>query len=418
MDIKRDESFAKKKKMRRIVYGVVALLLVVGVTVVLSGLKPAAPTVEKGTLWFGTVTRGPMVIERRGLGTLVPEEIRWIPSQTQGRVEQRLIYAGTPVKADTVIMILSNPELEQSMLDAELALRAAEAAMTNLRVQLESDLLNQRAGAANVESQYNQAKLQADTDEQLRREQLASEIVAKRSALQANELKGRLEIEKKRLEIAAESVKARLAAQQAQVDQSKALFELRKKQYEALKVKAGVDGVLQLLAVEVGQQVAPGTNLCRVANPRRLKAEIRITETQAKDIQIGQKAEVDTRNGIVKGRVSRIDPAVQNGTVLVDVALEGELPAGARPDLSVDGTIEIERAMDVVFVNRPVQGQPNSTVTLFKVVEDGTAAERVQVKLGRTSVNTIEVLAGLQVGDQVILSDMSAQDGRDRIRLR
>jgi HlyD family secretion protein len=392
--------------------------MVVGVTVALSRLKPAAPTVEKGTLWFGTVKRGEMLRNHRGLGTLVPEDIRWIPARTQGRVEERLIYPGTKVSAHDVIMILSNPELEQQVQDAELALKVTEAAFANLKVQLESELLNQRAGAAQVESAYRQALLAAETDEQLRKEGLTSELVAKRSALQASELKQRDEIEKKRLEIAAESVRARLASQQAQVDQSRALHELRKKQLDSLKVRAGFDGVLQLLAVEVGQQVAPGTNLARVANPTRLKAEIRIAETQAKDVQIGQKAEIDTRNGIVMGRVSRIDPAVQNGTVTVDVALEGTLPPGARPDLSVDGTVEIERLADVMYVERPVQGQPNSTVTLFKVVEDGGGAERVQVKLGRSSVNFIEVLAGLQVGEQVILSDMSAQDGRDRVRLR
>jgi len=417
MDIPR-EDIARKKKMRRIAYGVVGLLLFVGVTVALSRLEPAAPTVEAGTLYMDTVKRGPMLRNARGIGTLVPEEIRWIPAQTPGRVEQRLVLPGTVVKADTIIMVLSNPDLERDTLDAALQLKAAEADLANLRVQLDTELLNQQAVAATVQSDYNQARLQHEVNEQLGKEGLTSDLIVKQSRLRAEELKTRFDIEKKRLEIRAESVRARLAAQQAQLDQRSALYDLRKKQLDSLRVRAGVDGVLQLLAVEVGQQVQPGNNLARVANPHRLKAEIRIAETQAKDVQIGQRAEVDTRNGVVPGRVVRIDPAVQNGTRTVDVALEGALPPGAVPDLSVDGTIEFERLADVLSVGRPVQGQPNSTVTLFRLTGDGAYAERVQVKLGRTAVNTIEILDGLKVGDKVILSDMSAQDGVNRIRLR
>jgi HlyD family secretion protein len=387
-------------------------------TVGLSKLKPAAPSVDKGTLLIDTVKRGLMLLQVHGLGTLVPEEIRWIPASTQGRVDKRLVLPGTTVKADTIILELSNPDVEQAYVDAELQLKAAEADLTNLRVQLNTDLLNQRAAAEQVLSAYRQAKLQADMDTQLAKEGLQSNLLLKRSLLVAQELKTRSEIEEQRLAIREESDKARLAAQQSQVDQKRALYDLRKKQLDSLKVRAGVDGVLQLLPVDVGQQVTIGTNLARVANPHRLKAEVRIAETQAKDIQIGQVAFIDTRNGIMPGRVSRIDPSVVNGTRTVDVVLEGPLPQGAVPDLSVDGTIEIARLPEVVYVGRPVQGQSNSTVGLFKVSEDGSEAVRVQVKLGRSSVNTIEIVDGLKVGDRVILSDMSAQDAVDRIRLQ
>jgi HlyD family secretion protein len=417
MDIPR-ESFARQKKIRRIILGIVGLALIAGVTYGLSQLKPAAPTVDRGALWFGTVERGEMLREVRGLGTLVPEEIRWIPAQTQGRVEERLIQPGTSVGPNSVIMRLSNPELEQSALDAELQLKAAEADFANLKVQLDTDLLNLQAAAATVKSDYNQARLQADVDEQLFKEGLQSDLLLKRSRLRAEELKTRWEIEQQRLEIRGESVRARLAAQKAQVDQRRALYDLRRSQLESLNVRAGMEGVLQQLAVEVGEQVSPGTRLARVANPKKLKAEIRIAETTVKDVAIGQLARVDTRSAIIPGRVVRIDPAAQSGTFTVDIALEGPLPAGARPDVSVDGTIELERLVDVLYVNRPVQGQPNATITLFKLVEGGSAAERVQVKFGRSSVSTIEVIEGLKVGDSVILTDMSAQDGVNRIRIR
>ncbi len=417
MDIPR-ESQARQKKIRRTIYGLVLIASLVLVTVGLSRLKPASPSVDQATLLIDTVKRGPMLRQVRGLGTLAPEEIRWLPAATQGRVEKRLVLPGTQVKADTIILELSNPDVEQAYVDAELQLKAAEADSKNLRVQLDTDLLNQRAAAATVLSDYRQAKLQAEVDMQLAKEGLQSDLLVKKSALRAEELKTRNEIEDQRLAIREESVKARLAAQQAQVDQKRALYELRKKQLDSLKVRSGVDGTLQLLPVDVGQQVTIGTNLARVANPHRLKAEIRIAETQAKDVEIGQVASIDTRNGIVPGRVSRIDPSVQNGTRTVDVTLEGPLPPGAVPDLSVDGTIELERLTDVVYVGRPVQGQANSTVGLFKLTEDGKEAVRVQVKLGRSSVNTIEIVDGLKVGDRVILSDMSAQDAVDRIRLQ
>ncbi len=416
MDIARP-SFARAKRNKRIAMIVGAVVAIVLVTLGLSRLQPAPPSVERATVWIDTVKRGEMLRQVRGLGTLVPEEIRWLPAETQGRVEQIILRPGAVVQPDSVILVLSNPEVERQALDAELQFKATEAEMANLRVQLESTLLNQRAQAANIQAEYHQAKLQAEVDEQLAKEGLGSALNYRRSKVRADEFALRTELEQKRLEIAADAVKAQLAVQQARVDQFRALAGLRKQQLDALRVRAGMAGVLQLVPLDVGQQVAPGTNLARVANPARLKAEIRIPETQAKDVLIGQKAQIDTRNGIVAGRVTRIDPAVQQGTVLVDVSLEGDLPQGARPDLSVDGTIEIERLADVLYVGRPVQGQPNSQVGLFKLAEDGREAVLTTVKLGRSSVSTIEVVEGLKVGDQVVLSDMSAWDANKRIRL-
>jgi HlyD family secretion protein len=417
MDIARPDSYVRAKRNKRIavIVGVVAVIVVV--TLGLSQLQPAPPSVERATVWVDTVKRGEMLRQVRGLGTLVPEEIRWLPAETEGRVDQIILRPGAVVQADSVILVLSNPEVERQALDAELQFKAAEAQMANLRVQLESTLLNQRAQAANIQAEYHQARLQAEVDEQLANEGLGSKLNYKRSKVRAEEFALRHELEQKRLEIAADAVKAQLAVQQATVDQLKALAGLRKQQLDALRVRARMAGVLQLVPLDVGQQVAPGTNLARVANPARLKAEIRIPETQAKDVLIGQKAEIDTRNGIVAGRVTRIDPAVQQGTVLVDVSLEGDLPPGARPDLSVDGTVEIERLADVMYVGRPVQGQPNSQVGLFKLTEDGREAALTTVKLGRSSVSTIEVVDGLKVGDRVVLSDMSAWDAHKRIRL-
>jgi HlyD family secretion protein len=359
-----------------------------------------------------------MLREVHGNGTLVPEEIRWIPAQTEGRVAQIVLRPGARVQPDSLILVLSNPELERTSLDAELQLRAAEADSSNLRVQLESQLLNQRAAAAAMQADYRQAKLEAEMDEQLLKEGLTSDLNFKRSHMRAEGFATRNELEQKRLGIAADAVKAQLAAQQARVDQLQALSQLRKKQLNALRLRAGVSGVLQLVPVEVGQQVTPGANLARVADPTRLKAEIRIPETQAKDVTIGLKAAVDTRNGIVHGHVTRIDPAVQQGTRTVDVSLDGALPPGAVPDLSVDGTIEVERLADVLYVGRPVQGQPNAKVGLFKVVNGGKEAVLTTVQLGRSSVSTIEIVEGLKVGDQVILSDMSAWDAYKRVRLK
>jgi HlyD family secretion protein len=416
MDIPRKEA-ARKKRIRQIVIGLVLLAAAAGVSWGLSRLKPAAPSVERATVWLDSVKRGPMLRQVRGLGTLVPEDILWIPATTDGRVEQQLALPGIVVKPDTVLIVLSNPELQQATVDAEWKLRAAEAELQNLKVKLESDRLTQEAAAATVESEANKSKLTADRDVELNKLGLEADLVAKTSVATAQDWANRARIEKKRLEINPEAIKAQIAVQQAAVEQFRALYELKKSQVQAMRVRAGVNGVLQQVPVEVGQRVTVGTNLARVVQPEKLKAELKIPETQAKDVAMGQKAEVDTRNGIIQGRVSRIDPAAKDGTVTVDVKLEGPLPQGARPDLSVDGTIEIEKLTDVLYVGRPTFGQPNSQVTLFKLDPDGKGATRTQVKLGRSSVNTIEILEGLRVGDQVVLSDMSAQDAYDRIRL-
>ncbi|MGC9970712.1 MAG: HlyD family efflux transporter periplasmic adaptor subunit [Bryobacteraceae bacterium] len=416
MDIPRKEA-ARRKRIRQIAIGAVVVIAVPLVTWGLSRLKPAAPGVERATVWLDTVKRGPMLRQVRGLGTLVPEDILWIPATTDGRVEQRLALPGIVVRPDTVLIVLSNPELQQATVDAEWKLRGAEAELENLKVKLESDRLTQQAAAATVESEANKSKLTSDRDAELNKLGLTADIIAKTSAATAQDWANRTRIEKKRLDIGVEAIKAQIAVQQAAVEQFRALYNLKKSQVEALKVRAGVNGVLQQVPVEVGQRVAVGTNLARVVQPEKLKAELKIPETQAKDVAMGQKAEVDTRNGIIPGRVSRIDPAAKDGTVTVDVKLEGALPQGARPDLSVDGTIEIEKLTDVLYVGRPTFGQPNSQVTLFKLDAEGKGATRVQVKLGRSSVNTIEILEGLRVGDQVVLSDMTQWDAYDRIRL-
>ncbi len=417
MDIARPSN-AKKKRIRQALYAGVGLLAVVLVSVGLSRLKPAAPTVERAVVWPAKVERGPMVRQVRGLGTLTPEDIRWIPATTQGRVEKIILRPGTRVTSGDVILELTNPQLEQQLQDAQLKLGAAEAGLANIKVQLQNDLLQQRAASANIEADFNKAKMQAQMNEALAADKLVSDLVLKQSQVDAQSLGVRNQISKDQLASKADSMRAQLMVQQSLVDQARALLALTRQQRNELKVRAGLDGMLQLVPVEVGQQVAPGTNLARVANPSRLKAEIKIAETQAKDIQLGQKAEIDTRNGIVEGRVARIDPSVQNGTRTVDVTLTGVLPNGAVPDLSVDGTIELERLNNVLFMGRPAFGQDQSVVGLFKISADGSNAERVQVKLGRSSVNTIEVLSGLKVGDQVILSDMSAYDAYDRIRLK
>ncbi len=403
--------------IRRIIAIAVIVISGVGITFALGRLKPAAPSVQRETVWLDTVRRGPMLREVRGLGTLVPEEILWIPATTAGRVEQRLALPGVVVNPDTVLVVLSNPELEQATIDAEYKLRAGEAELKNLRVKLKSDRLNQQASAATIAAEARKAKLTADRDAELERLGLKATHEATISRASAEDWANKERIEKERLDIGVDQIEAQIAVQEAQIQQLRAMFELKKSQMAALHVKAGVRGVLQQIPVEVGQQVAAGANLARVVQPTRLKAELKIPETQAKDVAIGQLAKIDTRNGIIPGSVSRIDPAAVNGTVTVDVKLEGELPQGARPDLSVDGTIEIEKLTDVLYVGRPTFGQPNSTVGLFKLDPDNKGATRVQVKLGRSSVNTIEVLDGLRIGEQVVLSDMSAWEAYDRIRL-
>lgn len=417
MDIQRPSN-ARAKKIRRIIYAGVALLLVAGVSYGLSKLKPAAPTVDKSTIWPGEVKRGPMLLEVRGLGILVPEDIHWIAAQTVCRVDRIVLRPGAVVKPDSIILELSDPTLQRETVDAEYQLRGAQADYANLKVQVNSDLMAQKASEAQVRSDYEQAKIQHEVDDKLRHEGIGSDVTAKLSKVKMEQLAIRIQLESEKTRVAADSGAAKLQAQEAKVQQMKALYGLKKSQSDALHLRAGINGVLQLVPVEEGQQVTPGTNLARVADPKKLKAQVKIAETQAKDVVIGQKATVDTRNGVVNGHVSRIDPSVQNGTVTVDVAFDEALPLGARADLSVDGTVEIANLKDVLYVGRPVHGQSDSTIGIFKLVDDGNEAERVNVKLGRASVNTIEVLDGLKVGDKVILSDMSAWDQFDRIRLR
>jgi HlyD family secretion protein len=391
----------------------VVLLMGVGV----ARLKPAAPGVDRNTLWIDTVQRGPLLRQVRGTGTLIPEDLRWIPAATSGRVERIIVKAGSTVMADTIILELSNPTLEQELQDAAFRVRSGEATLTNLRVQLETAHLQQEASTATIEADYKKAALQAEINAQLADKQLVSTLVLTQSQLDRQLLESRYDISKRQLEKDSESMKARLAAQESDLEQTRALLRLKQRQVNDLQVRAGLQGVLQIVPVEVGQQVAPGANLARVANPSQLKAELKIAETQAKDIQIGQPVSIDTRNGLVDGLVSRIDPAVVNGTVTVDVTLQGALPKGARPDLTVDGTIELERLADVLFVGRPALGQEQSAVGLFKLDADGGAA-RIQARIGRMSVDKVELVSGLAAGDQVILSDMSAWDAYDRVRLQ
>lgn len=416
MDIPRPNA-AKEKRKKRIIYSAVAAVALIGVTVALSRLKPAAPTVERNLVWIDTVKRGPMVRQVRGLGTLVPEEIRWIAARTQGRVDKIILRPGAVVEPGSLILELTNPDVESNAANAESQLRAAEAQLANLRVQLESQLLQAEAAASRAKSNFETARLQAQVRAELFRDGLVSELELRLFNATAAEAQVSHEIEQKRFAFAKESIAPQLAVQEAEVARLRSLAKLRQDEMDALKVRSTMSGVLSALPVEVGAQVQPGTNLARVADPTRLKAEVRIAETQAKDIAIGQVSMIDTRNGVVEGRVARIDPAVQNGTVLVDVHLAGELPRGARPDLSVDGTIELERLDDVIFVGRPAFGQERSTVGIFKLDPASSDAVRTQVQLGRSSVNTIEIVNGLQPGDRVILSDMSQWDANERIRL-
>ncbi|WP_091060690.1 efflux RND transporter periplasmic adaptor subunit [Opitutus sp. GAS368] len=416
MDIARPNA-AKEKRRKRLIYGSVAALVLIGITVALSRLKPAAPTVERNLVWIDTVKRGPMVRQVRGLGTLVPEEIRWISARTQGRVDKIVLRPGAIVETGSLILELRNPDVVSAAANANSQLAAAEAQLANQRMQLESQLLAAEAEAARAKSNFETTKLRSDVQEQLFRDGLVSELDLKLA--QATAADGAISnaIEQKRYVFAKDSIKPQLAVQEAEVERLRSLAQLRQEELDALQVRSPMAGVLSALPVEVGAQVQPGSNIARVADPSKLKAEIHIAETQARDIAIGQLAQVDTRNGIVEGKVARIDPAVQNGTVLVDVTIVNELPRGARPDLSVDGTIELERLNEVVYVGRPAFGQEKSTVGIFKLVEGSNDAVRTQVQLGRSSVNTIEIVGGLQPGDRVILSDMSPWDSNDRVRL-
>lgn len=418
MDVARDPAILRRKRLRQAAYIVAALVVVVLVSVALARMEPAAPPVDRATLLLDTVKRGPFVRQVRGLGTLVPEDTRWLPATTDGRVDRILLRPGAVVSPNSVILELSNPQVEQEALNARLALQAAEAALENLRVQLQNDLLTQQSQVAGIEAEYKQAQMDAEANDLLAKQQLLSSLLQRQSRLRAETLRTRYELEQKRFVIATDSIEARTRVQQAAVDQARAISDLQQSRLADLKVRPGFAGVLQQVPVDVGQRVAPGQNLARVADPMRLKAELRIAETQARDVEIGQLAYVDTRNGIIPGRVSRKDPAAANGTVTVDVTLTADLPRGAVPDLSVDGTIELERVESTLQVGRPAFGQEQSTISLFKVLDASGNAARVQVRVGRSSVNTIEIVSGLNETDQVVLSDMSAWDAVDRVRLR
>lgn len=409
------------RRRRRVFYTAAILLGLVSATLGLSRLTPAAPKVERAQVWVDTVRRGDMVRQVRGTGTLVPEESLWIPAVCAGRVQAIRVLPGAAVKADTVLVELSNPEVEQAVFNAEWQLKAAEAELTNLKVQLESHHLNQEAAVANAQSTANSLRLDADVNAELAHAGLVPQMTLRQSASKAEDASRLLEIETKRLKISADAAKAQVAVQEAKVEQLRAELRLKQRQAESLKVRAGIDGVLQKLGdvqpLQDGQQLPAGGNVARVANPERLKAEVKIHETQARDVQLGQLALIDTRNGTITGRVARVDSAVQNGTVTIDVKLEQALPRGARPDLSVEGTIELERLDQVLFVGRPVLADSDATVNLFKLNAGGKGAMRTRVKLGRSSVNTVEILEGLLPGDQVILSDMSQWQAHERIRL-
>ncbi|HEX4809069.1 MAG TPA: HlyD family efflux transporter periplasmic adaptor subunit [Bryobacteraceae bacterium] len=404
--------------IRRIVTVAVGLAALGGITFALARLKPAAPSVDRGSVWIDTVKRGPMEIQRRGLGRLTPQEIYWIPAAVDCRVEKIVRRAGIdPVKANDVLMVLTNPDIELDAENAAWQVKQDEANLANLKVSLESSKLDQQAQLAALESDYTTAKLTADRDLELTRLNLKSDLESKLSVGTADQLAKRLALQKQRLGIADDATRAQIDQQNVVLERSRAAYEVKRKQVDNLTIRAGIDGMLQEVDVEVGQRVTAGTILAKVADPNKLKAELKIPETQMKDVRIGMEASIDTRNGLIPGRVIRIDPAAQNGTVTVDVGLEGPLPEGARPELSVDGTIEVERLSDILYVGRPVSGQPDTTIGLFKLDPDDKGATRDNVKLGRTSVNTIEVLDGLKLGDQVILSDMSQWDSQPRIRL-
>jgi len=415
MDIPRF-GVARSKKIRRILFLILFILVASAMTYGLSKLKPAAPSVERATLWPDKVKRGPMLRDIHGTGTLVPEDFRWIPSNRNGLVEKLNVRIGDTVEPNTILAQLSNPDLEQGLMDTTLQIKAAEAELVNMRASNENSVINQQIQIANLEAASKRAKLQADTDEELARRGLGSQLNARLSLLTSENSADQVEREKQRIEVNGKAAGAQVAAQEARLDQLRAALDMKKRQIEELKIRAGVSGVLQQLSIEAGQQVAAGATIAKIAEPRRLKAQLRIPETQAKDLVLGQAASIDTRVGIVPGRVIHIDPAAVQGTVTVDVRLEGEMPKGARPDLSVDGTIEIERLTDVLYVGRPANGQADSTIQLFKVLPTGEAI-RVKVRIGRVSVNSIEIVEGLQEGGEVILSDMSAWDAHDRIRL-
>jgi HlyD family secretion protein len=416
MDIQRP-SQAKAKLRKRIYIGSAVGIALVGITVLLARLKPAVPSVDRSLVWVDTVKRGPMVRQVHGPGTLVPVDIRWIAARTQGRVERIVLLPGANVEPDSVILVLSNPDVTQAAVDTQSQLTAGEAEFSNLKVTIQQSVLASESDAATTKANFEEARLHAEVNDQLFKDGLVSELDLRLSKVTAEQADTLNSIAQKRYAFAQDSVIPQLAVKQAEVDRLRAQAKLKLAEADALNVRAGMRGILQIVPVEVGAQIQPGANLARVADPSRLKAEIEIAETQAKDVQIGQPAEVDTRNGVVSGKVSRVDPSVQNGTVKVDVAFTGDLPLGARPDLSVDGVIELEHLNNVVFVSRPAFGQEHSTAGIFRLDANGVYANRAQVQLGRSSVNTIEIVKGLEPGDRVILSDMSQWDAHDRIKL-
>ncbi|HKS10243.1 MAG TPA: HlyD family efflux transporter periplasmic adaptor subunit [Pyrinomonadaceae bacterium] len=418
MDIKRPPKSKFKKKIRTVILIVVGVIAIGGITYGLTKLKPAAPAIDQSTTVIDTVKRGEMVRDVRGNGTLVPEVTRWVPAPAEGRVETIPVQAGAQVDASTVIAELSNPQMEQQAIDAEFQVKAAVADGENLRVRLESETMTQKAAIATINAQYSQAKLQLDSDEDLAKKGLVADLPLKISRVAVQDLANRLKVEQERLAVNSKSNQAQLNAAASRLSQLQAMSKLRREQVDALKVRAGTSGVLQVVSVQVGQQVQPGVNIARVADPASLKAVLRIPETTIKDVRIGQTVLVDTRNGIIQGTVSRIDPAAREGTFEVDASLAGPLPPSARPDLSVDGTIELERLKDVLKLGRPAFGQANQTIGMFVLTADGTEAVRTPVRLGRNSVSTVEILEGLKEGDRVIISDTSAQDSYNRVRLR
>ncbi len=421
MDIARPD--LKKKKMRQYaVWAGVAVVLVTVAGVAVSRLKPAAPTVDRSTIWPDTVKRGNMIRQVRGsTGSLVPREdsIELIPAQTDATVVRIRVLPGTEVTPDTVLMDLADPQLEQELLNAQLALKAAQADYKSLQATLESTLMDKKTAAAQVNSDYTQDQLQAQTDEALFKLGVVSGLVSSASRNKADQLTAQHKLSQEQLDVNQKAIEVQLASSQTKIDQAKALLDLYQKQTSALQVRAGISGVLAQLPVplQVGQHVTAGTSVAEVIQQDKLKAALQIAETQARDIQIGQPASIDTHNGIIPGHVIRIDPSGLTGSRTVDVALDGPLPAGAVPQLSVDVTIDLEKLNDVLYVGRPALGNENSTLSLFKIDPDSKGAVRVPVKVGRASVNSIQVLEGLREGDQVILSDMSRQDGVDRIRL-
>jgi HlyD family secretion protein len=418
MDIKRPGKSKLKKRIRTAVLIVIGLGAVGGITYGLSKLKPAAPTLDRSTAVIDTVKRGEMVREVHGNGTLVPQVTRMIPAPADGRVEKIFLQAGVEVGAGTVIAKLSNPQMEQQAIDAEFQVKTAEAEAETLRVRLENENMTQQAQIATINSEYSQAKLQLDTDEVLAKQGLVADLLLRVARVRVQDIANRLKVEQQRLAISARSQKAQINAQQSRVLQLRALAKLKKEQVDALSVRAGTNGVLQEVTVTEGQQVTPGLNMARIADPASLKAELKIPETQIKDVRLGQLAKVDTRNGIIEGQVARIDPAAREGSFKVDVSFSGALPASARPDLSVDGTIELERLKNVLYVGRPAFGQGQQTVGMFRIGPDGQEATRTQVSLGRSSVSTIEILSGLREGDQVIISDTTTMDNYKTIRVR